>query len=700
MPCYNASWFPRHLTHQQTQMLSNMKIGVKLTLGFSVIIMLLLIASGEGLYGLYRLQHTLFEVNIDSNISNLAAEAEGVAKNAEAESMQYSSTLDEEIYSRVVADNNIVRDNALKILEIVGASNMPALVHVETLAKQVGPLADKFASTNVKLHDAVLARVVAEKERRDAGTNVSAGFNSLRKYLDEIVALEDTRLSAAKETLFSLERALVGRESAGRFVRDVQIFRESDRRNKAEADRIKAMDSLFLNLKKIIDDPLDDQVKTLATDLNTAAVEWGRQGLIFKKLVDTMFDLEGECTAITQEIVRITANMNEESNQLIESSIQSALQLATNNIIGISIVTVIAVMIAILVAIVLTRNITVGIKEAASFLHMITTVGDLSLDVPKRRREQKDEIGQLARAVHEIVNDYQTVEHLAKDLADGNWTATIRSKSDKDSMNLNLASMIQRINAALKNTSDAVHQVVVGASQAAQAADNLSQGATHSAANIEEISASMGEIGGQTKTNAQDAAEANSLAQNTNSAAQSGQKMMQNMISSMDHITKNASEIQRVIKVIDDISFQTNLLALNAAVEAARAGTHGKGFAVVAEEVRNLAARSAKAAAETTEMINSNSARISDGARIVTETAEMLNDIVTQVTQMTAIIRRIAAASSEQAQGVSQVTEGLHNIDSVIQQNTANADETASVAHAMSDEAKKLQELVSQFRLQ
>ncbi|MGL6195025.1 MAG: methyl-accepting chemotaxis protein [Thermoguttaceae bacterium] len=132
----------------------------------------------------------------------------------------------------------------------------------------------------------------------------------------------------------------------------------------------------------------------------------------------------------------------------------------------------------------------------------------------------------------------------------------------------------------------------------------------------------MSEIGGQTTANAKNATEANQLAKQANDTEVNGQKMMQQMIESMASITKNSQEVQKVVKVIDDISFQTNLLALNAAVEAARAGQHGKGFAVVAEEVRNLAARSAKAAAETTQMIENNSKQINEGAGIASHTAD------------------------------------------------------------------------------
>jgi methyl-accepting chemotaxis protein len=175
--------------------------------------------------------------------------------------------------------------------------------------------------------------------------------------------------------------------------------------------------------------------------------------------------------------------------------------------------------------------------------------------------------------------------------------------------------------------------------------------------------------------------------------------MMKKMIESMTLITKNSQDVQKVIKVIDDISFQTNLLALNAAVEAARAGAHGKGFAVVAEEVRNLASRSAKAAAETAQMIENNSKQINEGAEIATLTADTLNGIVEQSQQVAALVGEIAKASSEQAQGIAQVSQGLSQIDSVTQQNTAAAEETASVSNEMSGQAAKLQGLVGQFKL-
>jgi methyl-accepting chemotaxis protein len=171
------------------------------------------------------------------------------------------------------------------------------------------------------------------------------------------------------------------------------------------------------------------------------------------------------------------------------------------------------------------------------------------------------------------------------------------------------------------------------------------------------------------------------------------------MLDAMQRITNNSHEIQRVIKVIDDIAFQTNLLALNAAVEAARAGQHGKGFAVVAEEVRNLASRSAKAAQETAELIVKSGAEIDKGNGYATHAAEVLNTIVDQIRKTTGLVSGIASASQEQAQGVGQVSIGLQQIDGAIQQNIAATVEAASTAGELSNMAADLQNLVAQFKL-
>ncbi|ADH85361.1 methyl-accepting chemotaxis protein [Desulfurivibrio alkaliphilus] len=330
-------------------------------------------------------------------------------------------------------------------------------------------------------------------------------------------------------------------------------------------------------------------------------------------------------------------------------------------------------------------------------VQMIKEMGRGRLD-SRLKMERGDEIGQMATAMDEFADtlQHQLVGSLQK-LAQGDLTFEIKPYDDQDMIGNALLKTNRDLNRIVGEINAATEQIASNSSQVAGSSQSLSQGATESAASLEQITSSMTEMASQTKLNAENSTQANHLAGEARQVAESGNEQMEKMMEAMAEINQAGQNISKIIKVIDEIAFQTNLLALNAAVEAARAGRHGKGFAVVAEEVRNLAARSAKAAKETAELIEGSVAKTANGTEIAAQTAESLKEIVTAITKATDLVGEIAAASNEQAQGISQVNQGLSQIDQVTQTNTANAEEGAAAAEELSSQADHLRGLMATF---
>jgi len=286
-------------------------------------------------------------------------------------------------------------------------------------------------------------------------------------------------------------------------------------------------------------------------------------------------------------------------------------------------------------------------------------------------------------------------------IADGDLDVSIDidSKDEIGQLADAFRKMSDNLNEIMNNIQTASDQVAAGARQISALSVSLSQGATEQASSVEQLTASIEEISSQTQQNADASNQANELAEAAKRNALNGNEQMKEMLTAMDEINTSAQNISKIIKVIDEIAFQTNILALNAAVEAARAGQHGKGFAVVAEEVRNLAARSANAAKETTELIEGSIRKADAGTKIAQETASALQQIVEDVSRVASLVDSIATASNEQAIGINQVNQGIMQVSQVVQQTSANLEEGAATSEELSAQANLLNEQVRRFKL-
>jgi len=375
--------------------------------------------------------------------------------------------------------------------------------------------------------------------------------------------------------------------------------------------------------------------------------------------------------------------------------------------------TIIVVLLSILAAI-LTGTIFLGvhvsnligkpIKALSAYMHKAGTTGDI---IPTQAEEReleanyaiRDEIGQLTRDCGAFVDHVVGMVKELEDIADGDLTMEVIPISEKDTMGLSMKKMLGSLNSMFSNINTSAAQVSSGSQQIADGAQSLAQGSTMQAATIQELSASTTEIADKTKTNAELADKAASLAGTIKNNAEKSSRQMNEMVNAVNEISQASQSISKVIKVIDDIAFQTNILALNAAVEAARAGQHGKGFAVVAEEVRNLAAKSAAAAKDTGGLIANSMEKSEHGTRIAKDTSESLTEIVSGINESSEIMSEIARASKAQSTGIAQINSSIDQVATVVQQNSATAEESAAASEELSGQASTLDGLIAQFKL-
>jgi methyl-accepting chemotaxis protein len=255
------------------------------------------------------------------------------------------------------------------------------------------------------------------------------------------------------------------------------------------------------------------------------------------------------------------------------------------------------------------------------------------------------------------------------------------------------------LNHTLQTIAIAAEQVSTGASQVSSGAQALASGSTEQASSVEELSVTVTKVAEQAAANSENVKVATQYVEQAGTGVEIGNEHMEQLTDAMMEINSASNQIANITKVIEDIAFQTNILALNAAIEAARAGNAGKGFAVVADEVRNLAAKSAEAAKQTADLIQTSVDTASKGTQITTQRAQILLDIRDKTRLVVESIKNIDHASEEQAIAIDQIKMGLNQVSSVVQTNAATAEENSATSEEMSAQAATLHEEVAKFKL-
>lgn len=418
-------------------------------------------------------------------------------------------------------------------------------------------------------------------------------------------------------------------------------------------------------------------------------------------------NLEQAKTSMTQGVEQANEIVGT-YNQCFKNSNRDAVSKSTSNekltfnltiiLIGMILIGVVA---CILLCLMIVRSISKPLDELVYATEQFSK-GDLSAEITY---QSKNEIGRLADSLRSVFTSLQNVVSeisyaLGKISEKDISMDSIRNYAgDFAPISTSMNTILNVLNEFFSIIQVSAEQVRSGSGQVSGGAQELAQGATEQASTIEEVSASIFDVSQKVKDNSNNVLQAVQFIDGTTRHVKESNLQMKGMLSAMEAIEASSSEIRKIIKVIDDIAFQTNILALNAAVEAARAGQAGKGFSVVAEEVRNLAAKSADAAKQTTQLIESSISKVSEGSLIANNTAQVLDEATLQIENVEKQIREIEQASDAQAAAMLEISQGIEQVSAVVQTNSATSEESAAASEELTAQADMLKEELIKFKL-
>ncbi|MBF0342426.1 MAG: HAMP domain-containing protein [Magnetococcales bacterium] len=617
--------------------MKDLKLGVKLGLGFGVVLLLTILVAFIGWKSLGGVESRAVNADDMQNLGDYAKEGLRAERNflATKDYAHREKGLKgvEDIKKQATdSRDNKFKDPANKkqMDDVIAAGehyakNFAGYIDLE---KQVAESIDRIRATSGEVKKEIdamvenqLGKLKEQLEEVAKGVEPAKGSDLKEKLADRV-----EKLDAAQDMFAVFQDGRLGEK-------EIIITRGKDEKQvkRAREQSAKARKMVEEMLPKFKQQANIDQCKKII-----AAIDGYQKSLeaVIQSLTKQS-ELEKEMIQSRRKVDEVVDHAVDDQKKKMKSEISSA----NSMILGGS---GLALVLGILVTILITRVIVSALTQGVEFARSIAQ-GDLTATI---HVDQKDEIGQLASALKE---------------------------------------MVAKLREVIGEVLVASAQVSAGSNEISNAAQNLSQGATEQAASIEETSSAMEEMTSNIQQNTDNASTTQTIAQKAAKDAEEGGQAVGEAVTAM-------KEIASKIGIIEEIARQTNLLALNAAIEAARAGEHGKGFAVVAAEVRKLAERSQTAAGEISHL-SSTSVGVAERA------GGIINMLVPDIQKTAELIQEIAAASQEQNQGAGQINQAIQQLDQVIQQNAGSSEEMAATAEELSAQADLMSQSISFFNL-
>ena len=494
---------------------------------------------------------------------------------------------------------------------------------------------------------------------------------------------------------------------AARNVRDIALIPDDPNNPQLEAvalDCIENMDTMFAELEQVF--PLD--MKYLSS-YESAARAWmtAAPAIIAEvnagRVEQATSMVQYECTPKLNEMTSLAT----EVDQMLSSAEEEAIAHQQQVVVITSLVMIIATTIATIVVMLFIQRILSSILPPVAQVHealMGFSKGDFTIPVEFESRSELGDMCHAMRNSQRILNAVVEDEcRLLAAFASGDFSARTQNEDAyvgrlKDVLH-SMRDMTIDVTNTMIRIVDSSKQLDLGTDQVSDGAQALSQGATEQAAATEELSSAITEINQNIQSSHDMAVDARKATEQAGHDMNECSAQMVQMLEAMDEINHSSEEIGKIIKTIEDIAFQTNILALNAAVEAARAGAAGKGFAVVADEVRSLAAKSAEASKNTSDLISASLTAVSKGVKLAHSTADQIKLVAEGAATVMSKVNEITALSEQEAESMEQISQNVEQISAVVATNSATAEESAAASVELARQAALLRELTQHFTL-